>query len=149
MASKAQLETDLKAAMRSGDQVRKRTLRMVLTGVKLAEVDKRGELDEPEILAVLQKEAKTRNEAIAEAEKAGRADLVEASRAELQIVDSYLPAPLSPDELDRLVRGAVVATGATSPQDMGKVMKELMPSIQGRADGKTVSAAVRQVLGSS
>lgn len=149
MASKAQLETDLRAAMRSGDEVRKRTLRMALSAVKLAEVDKRGELDEAEILAVLQKEAKTRNESIAEAEKAGRTDLAEASQAELQIVESYLPAPLSPEELDRLIRAAISAAGATGPQDMGKVMKELMPAVQGRADGKTVSAAVREVLGSS
>lgn len=149
MASKAQLETDLRAAMRSGDEVRKRTLRMALSAVKLAEVDKRGELDEAEILAVLQKEAKTRNESIAEAEKAGRTDLAEASQAELRIVESYLPAPLSPKELDRLIRAAISAAGATGPQDMGKVMKELMPAVQGRADGKTVSAAVREVLGSS
>lgn len=149
MASKEQLETDLKTAMRSGDDVRKRTLRMVLAAVKLVEVEKRGTLDEGDLLGVLQKEAKTRHESIAEAESAGRRDLVDATRAELEVIDGYLPAPLTAEELDRMIRQAVAATGASGPQDMGKVMKELMPSIQGRADGKTVSAAVREVLGSS
>jgi uncharacterized protein YqeY len=147
MTSKTVLESDLRDAMRSGDDVRKRTLRMILSSIKLAEVDKRGELTEGEIDAILQKEVKTRNESIAEAEGAGREDVASSTRVEVDVIAGYLPEPLSPDELDRIVRDAVAASGASGPQDMGKVMKTLMPMVQGRADGKAVSAKVREVLG--
>lgn len=146
MVTKVELETELRNAMRSGDEVRKRTLRMILAAAKLAEVDKRGELDEAGMQAVLQKEVKTRQEAIVDAEKARREDLAAAARAELVIVQAYLPAPLSPAELERMTREAIVATGAAGPQDMGKVMKEIMPKVQGRADGKTVNEIVRRLL---
>lgn len=146
MVTKVELETELRNAMRSGDEVRKRTLRMILAAAKLAEVDKRGELDEAGMQAVLQKEVKTRQEAIVDAEKARREDLAAAARAELVIVQAYLPAPLSPTELERMTREAIVATGAAGPQDMGKVMKEIMPKVQGRADGKTVNEIVRRLL---
>ncbi|MCJ7511861.1 MAG: GatB/YqeY domain-containing protein [Anaerolineales bacterium] len=146
MPSRNELESDLKAAMRSGDDVRKRTLRMVLSAVKLAEVDKRGELDEAAMMAVLQKEVKVRNEAIQDSERANRPDLVEAARAELAVLQSYLPKPLSDEELTRLVRQAIEETGATTPAEIGKVMKSLQPHVQGKADGKAVSDRVRQLL---
>lgn len=146
MVTKVELERELRNAMRSGDEVRKRTLRMILAAAKLAEVDKRGELDEAGMQAVLQKEVKTRQEAIVDAEKAHREDLAAAARAELVIVQAYLPAPLSPTELERMTREAIAATGAAGPQDMGKVMKEIMPKVQGRADGKTVNEIVRRLL---
>jgi uncharacterized protein YqeY len=146
MVTKTELETELRNAMRSGDEVRKRTLRMILAAAKLAEVDKRGELDEAGMQAVLQKEVKTRQEAISDAEKAHREDLAAAARAELVIVQAYLPAPLSPTELERMTREAIAATGAAGPQDMGKVMKEILPKVQGRADGKTVNEIVRRLL---
>lgn len=146
MVTKVELETELRNAMRSGDEIRKRTLRMILAAAKLAEVDKRGELDEAGMQAVLQKEVKTRQEAIVDAEKAHREDLAAAARAELVIVQGYLPAPLSPTELERMTREAIAATGAAGPQDMGKVMKEIMPKVQGRADGKTVNEIVRRLL---
>jgi uncharacterized protein YqeY len=145
MVTKAELSR-ASAAMRSGDDLRKRTLRMILASVKLAEVDRRGELDEAGMQAVLQREVKTRQEAIVDAEKAQRPDLAAASRAELAIVQAYLPAQLSTDELEQLTRQAIATTGAAGPQDMGKVMKEVMPRVQGRADGKTVNEIVRRLL---
>ena len=146
MVTKSELETELHSAMRSGDDLRKRTLRMILSSVKLAEVEKRGELDEAGMQAVLQREVKTRQEAMADAEKAQRPDLAAASHAELAVVQAYLPAQLSPDELEQMTRQAITATGAAGPQDMGKVMKEIMPKLQGRADGKTVNEIVRRLL---
>ena len=146
MVTKSELETELHSAMRSGDDLRKRTLRMILSSVKLAEVEKRGELDEAGMQAVLQREVKTRQEAMADAEKAQRPDLAAATHAELAVVQAYLPAQLSPDELEQMTRQAITATGAAGPQDMGRVMKEIMPKLQGRADGKTVNEIVRRLL---
>jgi hypothetical protein len=149
MPTRTQLEADLKDAMRSGDDVRKRTLRMVLSAVKLAEVEKRGELDEAGMISVLQREVKARNETIQDAERAGRPELTEATRAELAVLRAYLPEQLSDDELTRLARQAIAETGATSPAEMGKVMKALMPKVQGKVDGKAVSDRVRDLLTSS
>jgi len=132
--------------MRSGDEPRKRTMRMLLSAVKLAEVEKRGELDDAGMQAVFQKEVKVRHEAIGDAEKAHREDLAQAARAELAILQAYLPEPLSSADLEGMARQAIAAAGAAGPQDMGKVMKELMPRVQGRADGKDVSAVVRGLL---
>jgi hypothetical protein len=146
MVTKTELESELHGAMRSGDDLRKRTLRMILSSVKLAEVEKRGALDEAGMQSVLQREVKTRQEAIADAEKAQRPDLAQAARAELAIVQAYLPAQLPPDELELMVRQAIAASGAAGPQDMGKVMKEIMPKVQGRSDGKTVNEIVRRLL---
>jgi hypothetical protein len=149
MVTRAELENELHVAMRAGDELRKRTLRMVLAAVKLAEVEKRGGLDEAGMTAVLQKEVKARREALADAEKARRADLVEAAKAELEMLESYLPEPLTEAELEELVRQAIAAIGAAGPQDVGKVMKEAMSRAAGRADGKAVSAAVRSLLGAA
>jgi uncharacterized protein YqeY len=112
----------------------------------LAEVEKRGPLDDAGMQAVLSREVKTRQETIADAERAQRPDLATAARDELGIVQAYLPAPLTAEDLEHLTRQAITATGAAGPQDMGKVMKEIMPKIQGRADGKMVSEMVRRLL---
>jgi hypothetical protein len=149
MPTKPELESLLKEAMRSGDALRKRTLRMILAGIKLAEVERRGPLDEPGLLAVLQKEARMRQEAIADAERAGRPDLVQDNRAELALIESFLPRGLSAEELEALARKAIAEAGATGPGDMGRVMKSLMPQVQGRADGKAVSELVRRLLSQS
>jgi uncharacterized protein YqeY len=149
MLTKKELEAELHAAMRSGDETRKRTLRMILASVKNAEIEKRGDLDDAGMTAVLQREVKTRHEAIADAGRAHRNDLAEAAQAELAIVQAYLPAPLAPEEIEALARQAIAATGAAGPQDMGKVMKELMPRVQGRADGKAVNEVVRRLLNPS
>lgn len=149
MPSKADLEAALKDAMRAGDDVRKRTLRMALSAIKLAEVEKRAALDDAAVVGILRKEIKVRQEAIDEAQRAARPELVAASQAELALLESYLPQGLEPAELERLVRQAIAETGAAGPQDMGKVMKVLVPRLEGRADGRQVSSLVRDLLASS
>jgi uncharacterized protein len=146
MASKADLESDLKQAMRNSDEVRKRTLRMVLSALKLAEVEKRGALDEAAIAGILRKEIKLRQEAIEEAQHAGRQELAQASQAEIAVLEGYLPKAMDPAELEAMVRQAISEAGAVGPQDMGKVMKILMPRVEGRADGKQLSSLVRDLL---
>lgn len=147
MPSRETFETQLKEAMRSRDELRKRTLRMVLSAIKLAEVEKRAALDESGILAVLQKEVKTRQEAVAEAEKAGRPELAADARAELELLKTYLPQALNPSEVEEIIRQAIAEAGASAPADMGKVMKLVTPKTQGRADNREVSQLVRKLLG--
>ena len=144
--NKETLEADLKNAMRAKDDVRKRTLRMVLSAIKLVEIDRRDILDEPTILGIIQREVKSRHETIEEAKQAGRDDLLASTLAEIEVLRVYLPQPLGEDELVELVQRAIEEVGASAIQDMGKVMKALMPQIQGRADGKTVSDLVRGLL---
>jgi len=146
MALKADLEQALRDAMRSGDTVRKNTMRMTLSAVKEAEVQKKAELDDSAILALLQKEIKARQEALAEAEKAKRADLAENAKAEIKVLEGYLPQALSAQELEEIVHAAITEVGATTPADMGKVMKAVLPKVQGRADGGQVSQLVRAKL---
>ncbi|NIM93736.1 MAG: GatB/YqeY domain-containing protein [Anaerolineales bacterium] len=146
MIQKEALENELKESLRSGDKVRLRTIRMILSSVKLAEVDKGEALDDAELTAIIQKEAKSRREAIEEAEQAGREDLILSNQEELSILEGYLPEPLSEDEIEDMAREAAEEVGAEDPGDMGKVMKILMPRVQGRADGGTVSRIVRKVL---
>jgi hypothetical protein len=117
-----------------------------LTSIKLAEVEKIDSLDESELIAVLQKEAKMRHETIEEAKRAEREDLIGPLEEELAVLESYLPKPLTPEELENLARETISEVGATSVQEMGSVMKQLMPKVQGRADGKAVSEAVRGLL---
>lgn len=146
MDTKTQLNNAVKEAMKSGDEVRKRTVRMVLAAIKQVEVDKRISLDEAAVLSILQKEIKLRKEALEEAKKADRADLAEASQAEIDILNVFMPQGLSADELRSLVQDAIVETGAAAASDMGKVMKALLPQIAGRAPGDQVSALVRELL---
>lgn len=146
MLTKEALEADLQSAMRASDDVRKRTLRMVLTAIKLAEVDRRGPLDEPALLAVLQKEVKSRRETIEEAKQANRNDLVDSTQAEIAVLQNYLPRPLTPDELETLTRQVIDEVEASGPGFVGKVMKVLIPRVQGRADGKVVNVLVRNLL---
>ena len=148
METKTQLETALKDAMRSGDEIGKRTLRMALAAIRQQEIDRQVKLDEAAVLAILQKEIKTRREAVEEAQKAGRADLMAAAQAEIAVVEKFLPKAISAEELTALVDAAIAECGAAGPADMGKVMKALMPRIAGRAPGDQVSAAVRQRLNS-
>jgi uncharacterized protein YqeY len=148
MDTKTQLNQTLKDAMKSGDETRKRTVRMVLAAIKQIEVDKRIELDEAAVLAILQKEVKTRRESLEEAKKAAREDLAVASQAEIDILNAFLPQAMSAEELRELAHQAIAETGASSPADMGKVMKAIMPKIAGRAPGDQVSAAIRELLSS-
>lgn len=141
-----QLDIELKNAMRSKDQVARDTIRMIRTVVKLAEVEKGRSLEEVEIIAILHKEVKKREETIADAEKASRPDLIEQSKAELAILDKFLPEPLSQEELRHLVEEAISEIAASSPSDMGKVMKILVPRLQGRVPGGEASKMVRDLL---
>jgi len=147
MDIKTQMENDLKDAMRSHDEPRKRTLRSALSAIKLAEVDKGGPLDEQGAYSVTQKEIKSRKESIADAEKAGRSDLIAQTQAEIEILEGYLPKAFSPEELEQLAREAIAEASATSPQQMGQVMKILMPRLQGRASGNDASLMVKKLLG--
>ncbi len=146
METKVQLEIALKEAMKAGDDVRKRTVRMVLAAVRQVEIDRQVKLDEAAVLAIIQKEIKTRKDAVEEARRANRPDIVAATEAEIVVLPAYLPQAVSADELQALVEAAIAEAGAAYPADMGKVMKLLMPRVAGRAPGDQVSAAVRQLL---
>lgn len=146
MTIKTQLNDSMKDAMKSGDEVRKRTVRMVLAAVKQVEVDKRIELDDMAIMALLQKEIKNRRESLEEAKKANRPDLIEANEAEIKVLEVFLPKAMPAEELRALVQAAITETGAAGPADMGKVMKLVMPKVAGRAPNDAVSAAVKELL---
>lgn len=146
MDLKTQLNDAMKDAMRSGDKLRKSTITMVLAAIKQTEVDRRIALDDPAVVAILQKEIKNRKESLEEAQKAGRDDLAKAAQDEIAILTVFLPAGLGADELRALVQEAIAETGASAPADMGKVMKVLLPKVAGRAPGDQVSAAVRELL---
>lgn len=146
MSLKTQLEDALKDALRSGDDLRKRVLRMALAAIKQTEIDKRITLDDAAVMAIVQKEIKSRRESIADAERANRPDLVAASQDEIALLESFLPKALTPLELEDLARQAIAEAGAASPAQMGQVMKLLMPRLQGRASGDAASQAVRKLL---
>ena len=146
MSIKAQLNEAMKDAMKSGDDVRKRTVRMALAAVKQVEVDKRIELDDTAVMNLLQKEIKNRRESLEEAKKANRADLIEANEAEINVLQVFLPKAMPAEELRALAQEAIAETGAASPTDMGKVMKVVMAKVAGRAPNDMVSATVRELL---
>ena len=146
MDLKTQLNDSLKNAMKSGDMTRKDTLRMALAAIKQVEVDKRIVLDDAAVMALLQKEIKNRREALEEAKKANRPDLMSANEAEIAILETFLPAAMPADELRALVQAAIAETGAAAPADMGKVMKAVMPKVAGRAANDAISAMVRELL---
>lgn len=146
MSIKTKLNESMKDAMKSGDEVRKRTVRMALAAVKQAEVDNRTELDDPAVMNLLQKEIKNRRESLEEAKKANRPDLIESNQAEIDVLQAFLPQAMPAEELRALVQAAMTETGASSPADMGKVMKAVMPKVAGRAPNDMVSATVRELL---
>lgn len=146
MDTKVKLENDLKDAMRSGDDTRKRTIRMVLAAIKQTEIDKQVTLDESGVIGILQKEVKTRRESLEEAQKASRADLAASTEAEIQVLNGYLPQAMDPAELTALAEAVIAEVGATTPADMGKVMKALLPRVAGRAANDQVSQVVRGLL---
>ena len=149
MSLKSELEDALKDAMRAKDKPRKSTLRMALSAVKLAEVERRDELEDEAVLRILQKEVKSRRELIEDAEKADRPDMVREAEAEIKILEGYLPQALSSDELQTLVVEAIAEVGASAPGDMGNVMKVIIPKVAGRADGGQISQIVRETLQNS
>jgi uncharacterized protein len=145
---KEQLRTDLTSAMKARDETRTRTLRMALTSITNEEVagDSARELADDEVLKLLAREAKRRREAAAAFADAGRDNQAASERAEELVLSSYLPAPLSDDELAELITAAIADTGAAGPSAMGQVMKAVTPKIAGRAEGSRVAAMVRSKL---
>ncbi len=146
MDIKTQLTESMKEAMKSGDAVRLRTVRMVNAAIKQVEVDKRTAMDDAGVMSLLQKEIKNRREALEEAKKANRADLVSDNEAEIKVLEAFLPKAMPADELRALVQAAIAETGAAAPADMGKVMKVVIPKVAGRAANDQVSAMVKELL---
>ena len=146
MSLKDRLLQDMKEAMKARDQLKLSTLRLLVSEIKNKEIDAKGELKDEAILAIIQKAVKQRQDSIAQYEKGGRQDLADKEKAELEILKTYLPEELSQEEILKIIDEAIAATGATSPKEMGKVMREVMPKVKGRADGKMVNELVRKRL---
>ena len=146
---KLRIQEDIKSAMRARDRARLGALRQVSAAIKQREVDERITLDSPGIVAVLQKMLKQRRDSLAQFESAGRDDLASQESFEIELIEAYMPAPLSPQELQVLIADALAETGAGSMKDMGRVMAWLKPRVQGRADMKRLSTTVREKLGSA
>jgi uncharacterized protein YqeY len=143
---KETLTDDLKAAMRSGDRMRRDTLRMVLAAIKQVEVDEMTTLDDDATEALLQQEAKKRRQAIDDFVKAGRSDEADGERAELEIISEYLPAKVTQEEIRALAADIINRQGLSGPKAIGPVMRELMQELQDRADGRVVNQIVRGLL---
>jgi uncharacterized protein YqeY len=147
MSLKDRIQQEMKDAMRSGDKPRLGTIRLILAAIKQKEVDERIELGDAEVTGVLDKMAKQRRESISQFEQAGRDDLVQQEAGELTLIQEYLPEQLSEAEINALIDTAMSDTGASSIKDMGKVMGQLKPKLQGRADMGAVSALIKARLG--
>ncbi len=148
MDMKTRLLQDLKDAMRTRDSLRKDLLQILRAGILQAEKDGQCTLDDPDILDIVAREVKKRQENLAELAHSGRQDILDKNQAELAVLESYLPRPLTESEIDRIVLEAIRESGASSPRDMGQVMKLVMPQTKGRADGKLVNQAVKRLLSS-
>lgn len=146
MPTKEQINDHLKEAMRSGDKFRTETLRGLKSAIRYAEIETGGELDEAGVTAVIVKQAKQRRDSIAEFEKAGRTDLVEQEANQLKILETYLPAQLSEEEIRARAQAVIDELGVTDAAGMGQVMKRLTADLKGQADGRLISQVVRQLL---
>ena len=142
----ARLEDELRTAMRARDEERRDALRLILSSLRAAEKELQRPLSDGEELQVLQRERKRRLEAADAFRVAGRAEQAAAEEAELAVLEEFMPAPLSEDELERIVDDAIAECGATSMRDLGRVMADVMPQVAGRADGSAVSQLVREKL---
>ena len=140
---KAQIHDAMKAAMRAQDKARLSTIRLIQSDIKRIEVDERSEVDDARLLAILDKMVKQRRESIAQFQAASRQDLVDKENAEVTVIQEFLPKALTADEINALIGDAIAASGASSMQDMGKVMAILKPQVQGRADVAEVSKLVK------
>ena len=147
MGLKEQIKNDIKEAMRAKDTAKRDTLRNINAAIKQIEVDERRELSDADVEAVLMKYAKQREDAKAQFADAGRDDLVAKEEAELAIVKSYLPEPLSDEELEAIIKEIIAETGAETMKDMGKVMGAAKVKVGSRADGGTISKMVKGLLG--
>lgn len=146
MSLKDKLKDDLKSAMKEKDAVRKNVVQLIKAGVLQVEKDKQITLDDEGILDVIAKQLKQRRDSLPDYEKSGREDLVAQLKREMELLMEYLPAQLSHEELEAIVKEAVEKVGASSVKDMGKVMAEVMPKTKGRADGKEINAIARRLL---
>ncbi len=144
------IQSDFLQSMKEQDEVRRSTLRMLQAALKNREIAKRAKdstpLDEEEVIGVLQSERKKRREAAEAYRQGGRMDLAQKEEAEAEVITAYLPAELSPEEIEKEVREAIQAAGAAGPGDIGKVMAAVMPRLRGRADGSTVQRIVASLL---
>ena len=143
---KAQIIDDMKAAMKGGEKARLGVIRLITAAIKQREVDERIELDDEQVLVVLDKMVKQRRDSIKQYTDAGREDLAAIEEAEVEIIQTYLPAALSEDEIAAIVEAAIAQTGASSMADMGKVIGIVKPQVQGRGDMGAVSGIVKQKL---
>ena len=148
MSLKEQIKNDIKEAMRAKDTAKRDTLRNIHAAIKQIEVDERKELSDADVEKILMKYAKQREDAIVQFKEAGRDDLVAKDEAELELVRSYLPKPLSDEELESILKKIVADTGANSMKDMGKVMGAAKKEIGSRADGGRINQIVKKLLGS-
>ena len=146
---KARLAEDYRAALRSGDKLKVSVIRLLTALIKNREVEKRSSLTDAEVMQAISSSCKQRQDSIEQYRQGGRQDLVDKETAELHILQSYMPQPFTAEELEELVRAAIQEAQAASPKEMGKVMTLLMPKVTGRADGKVVSALVREMLSKS
>lgn len=143
---KQRIQDDVKTAMKAKQKPRLATLRLITAAIKQREVDERIELDDIQVLGILEKMIKQRRDSISQYEKAGRTELAEQELSEIKIIQDYMPAGLSEDEILTMINETIEATGATGMRDMGKVMGQLKPRMQGRADMGQVSALIKQKL---
>jgi uncharacterized protein YqeY len=147
MSLQQRVNDELKSSMLARQTVRTGTLRMLKAALGYAQIEKKTEtLPDADVMAVIQREAKKRRDAMDEFEKGGRAEMAANEKAELEVLSEFLPKALSAEELESLVRGVITEIGATSKKDMGAVMKAAQAKIDGRADGKSVSALVSRLL---
>ena len=147
MSLKQRLTDDMKAAMRAGEKTRLGVIRLINAAIKQREVDERIELDDAQVLAVLEKMVKQRRDSVSQYDAAGRTDLADVERNEIDVIQAYLPAQLDAAELDALVDAAIAESGAASARDMGKVMAILKARAAGRADMAVLSRQVKAKLG--
>ena len=146
---KTRFAEDYRAALRAGDKLKVSVIRLLTALIKNREVEKRGPLTDAEVMQAISSSCKQRQDSIEQYRQGGRQDLADKETAELHILQSYMPQPFTAEELEELVRAAIQEAQAASPKEMGKVMTLLMPKITGRADGKVVSALVREMLSKS
>lgn len=146
MSLKEKLQEDLKSSMKNKDTIRKSVVTLVKAAIKQIEVDQRVELDDAAVMDIISKQLKQRTDSLAEFEKAGREDLIDETKSEIQVLKEYLPQQLSEEELEKIVIETIAEVGATSMKDMGKIMAIIKPKTVGRADGRKINELVKKNL---
>ncbi len=144
---KRSISDDIKQAMKSGDTVKRATLRMLISSINNAEITKQASLDNSDILGIIARDVKRHQESIDAFKQGNRQDLVDKEEAEMAILQGYLPEQMTRDEVVAAAREVIAAVGAQGPGDKGRVMKELMPRLKGKADGKDINDVVTELLG--